>query len=58
MNPVNLEGSVLECTKCRQRKHAHLADLDVGQVRADLNEMSVGEMPWQALKIFEDQYDA
>jgi len=62
MNPVNLERSVVECVKCRHRQHIYLPDLDVGKVRVDLNELTIGELPWAVRALFnestEDEYDA
>ena len=56
MNPVNIEGSVLECVKCNGRRHVYLPDLDVTQVRIDLGEVALAELPFNSLKVFKDSF--
>ena len=56
MNPVNIEGTVLECVACNYRRHVHLPDLDVARVRIDLGDVSPAELPFNALEVFKDTY--
>jgi len=57
--PVNLEGSVVECIKCRHRRHIYLPDLDLDTLPAVPDGCAIGELPRAARTIFEDiNYDA